>query len=150
MPRVVTVAPRGAPVAVRFVCVLIGIMVVLLYKRVVVSTLLGAGGQAVITLLLPLVVVVVLIGSHQAASLHWRVVADVIAVFISLALLKGHRYQLFLHVLFSILIYSKVIFWLSPKPSLTCSPVMAVGYGESTVEPRLRPSRGFSGVLREV
>lgn len=107
MPRVVTVAPRGSPVAVRFVCILVGIMVVLLYKRVVVSTLLGAGGQAVITLLLPLVVVVVLIGSHQAASLHWRVVADVIAVFISLALLKGHRYQLFLHALFSILKYSK-------------------------------------------
>lgn len=80
----------------RFVRVLIGIMVVLLYKRVVVSTLLGAGGQAVMTLLLPLVVVVVLIGSHQAASLHWRVVADVIAVFISLALLKVHRFQLFL------------------------------------------------------
>lgn len=102
MSRVVTVAPGGATVAVRFVRVLIGIMVVLLYKRVVVSTLLGAGGQAVMTFLLPFVVVVVLIGSHQAASLHWRVVADVIAVFISLALLKVHRYQSFLLVLISI------------------------------------------------
>lgn len=92
MPRVVTVAPWGAAVAVRFVRVLIGIMVLLLYQRVVVSTLLGAGGQAVMTLLLPLVVVVVLIRRHQAAPLHWRVVADVIAVFISLALLKVYRY----------------------------------------------------------
>lgn len=92
MPRVVTVAPGGAPVAVRVVRVLIGIMVVLLYQRVMVSTLLGAGGQVVMTLLLPLVVVVVLIGRHQTAPLHWRVVADVIAVFISLALLKVKGY----------------------------------------------------------
>lgn len=86
MPALLVVASRGAAVAVGLVRVLVGVLVVLLHQRGVVPAVLRARREAVAVFPCPLVVVV-LVGGHQAAALHRRVVRRrVVAVAVSLGL----------------------------------------------------------------
>lgn len=89
LPRVVAVGAGGAAGAVGFVRVLVGLGELLFHQGIVLSAVLGTGRQTVPALASPLAVVI-LVGAHEAAPLHGRVVCRVGAVPPALAL-RGPR-----------------------------------------------------------
>lgn len=160
VPGILAVASWWSSVTMRLIRVLVGILVVLLHQRRVVPALLWAWGQTV-AILPRSFIMVVLVSRHQAASFNRRVICRcVIAVPVSLGLFeRGNPDTDTVCLTFNKQLSRIYAVTQSEREYNTTSlsfflfhkfTWMAAGYGERAVEPRLRPSKGLSGVLSEV